>query len=311
MAGTGTATRLAAAEEVAAHPDPLSALHHADPVLAANKRLVFDMWRSVVNAGRVELVDMLLAEDYRQHSPVLPTGREAFRRIFSALPRQDIPDLVNPPLVAILAEGDLVVMALREALTDAEGQRYTSTHFNMFRIKDGRLAEHWHSVQTPPGPGLSLPGQGGPWPVEGVVGVSQLQYLAAADPQLAANKRLVFDAWREVIDGGRESAVARFYAPDFVEHDPRLFSGQAAVAARAAAVPDRMLAEGIDAALVAVVAEGDLVAIVTGREHPHPHYARQTYTTAHFDMFRIANGRIAEHWSGEVRPGGPAPAYGN
>ena len=32
------------------HPDPLSLLKDKDPSLAANKRLVFDMWRSIVRA---------------------------------------------------------------------------------------------------------------------------------------------------------------------------------------------------------------------------------------------------------------------
>jgi predicted SnoaL-like aldol condensation-catalyzing enzyme len=311
MTGPGEAGRPPSAVDVAAHPDPVAALHHADPVLAANKRLVFDMWRSIVNAGHVELAETMLAEGYRQHSPVLPTGRDAFRQIFSVVPRQDIPELVSPSLVAIIAEGDLVVMALREGLTDATGQPYTSTHFNLFRVADGQLTEHWHSVQAPPPSDLPPPGQGGPWLVEGVTGAAQLPLFEATDPALAANKQLVLHAWREVIDGGWESAVPRLFAADYVEHDPRLPSGRPAVAARARALPDRPLADGIDASLVAVVAEGDLVTVVTGRTHPHPHRAGGTFTTTHFAMFRIQQGRIAEHWSGEAIPGGPAPTYGN
>src|SRR6478735_9159773 len=100
--------------DVAAHPDALSALASPDPTLAANKRLVFDMWRSIVDAGHTEAADTMLAENYTQHSPVLRTGRKAFKEIFSVVPRRDIPALVEPPLVAIVAEGDLVVMSLRE-----------------------------------------------------------------------------------------------------------------------------------------------------------------------------------------------------
>jgi predicted SnoaL-like aldol condensation-catalyzing enzyme len=297
------------AAEVMGHPDPLTLLDHADPVLAANKRLVFDMWRSVVNAGHVELADTMLAEGYRQHSPVLPTGREAFRQIFSAVERRDIPDLVSPPLVAILAEGDLVVMALREDLTGPDGDSYTSTHFNLFRVESGRLAEHWHSVQAPPGPDLPPPGEGGPWPVEGVAGGAQFAMLAAGEAALAANKRLVFDMWREVLDGGDGAAIERYFAPDFVEHDPRFGSRYAGLAARLGNV--RPAQDTIDAEVVAIVAEGDLVTVVTCREHSHPHRAGAIYTTAHFDMFRVIGGRIAAHWSGEARPGGVPAPYGN
>ena len=140
--------------QVTGHPEPLSLLASDDPALAANKRLVFDLWRSIVNAGHVELADQLLAENYIQHSPVLPTGRAAFKQIFSAVPRLErIPDLVSPPLVALVAEGPYVVMALAETVPDPAGAgSYTTTHFNLFRVENGRLAEHWHSVQTAPGP---------------------------------------------------------------------------------------------------------------------------------------------------------------
>ena len=291
------------AAEVNGHPDPLSLLNHADPVLAANKRLVFDMWRSVVNAGHVDLADTMLTEGYRQHSPVLPTGREAFRQIFSAVERRDIPPLVSPPLVAILAEDNLVVMALREDLTGPEGDSYTSTHFNLFRVEGGRLAEHWHSVQALPGPDLPPPGQGGPWPVTGATGTAQFALLAAQDPALAANKQLVFDAMREVFESGEQEAIARYFAPGYVEHDPNFASGQRGLQQTTALIGQRPL--------VAVVAEGDLVTVITGREHPHPHRAGATYTTTHFNMFRLAHGRIAEHWSGEARPGGMPAPYGN
>ena len=298
------------AADVTGHADPLSLLQDPDPVLAANKRLVFDMWRSVVNAGHVELAETMLTEGYRQHSPVLPTGRDAFRQIFSAVERRDIPPLVSPPLVAILAEGDLVVMALREGLTGPDGETYSSTHFNLFRVEGGRLAEHWHSVQAPPGPDLPPPGQGGPWPVTGATGTAQLALLAAQNPALAANKRLVFDALREVFEGGQQQAIERYFAPGYIEHDPNFASGNAGLQARAAAASGGT-SPTLDAPLVAVVAQGDLVTLVTSREHPHPHREGASYTTTHFSMFRVANGRIAEHWSGEARPGGMPAPYGN
>ncbi len=77
--------------EITAHPAPLSALDSPDAALAANKRAVFDMWRSIVNAGHVEVADDLLTEGYVQHSPVLRTGRKAFKEIFSVVPRREIP----------------------------------------------------------------------------------------------------------------------------------------------------------------------------------------------------------------------------
>jgi predicted SnoaL-like aldol condensation-catalyzing enzyme len=294
---------VSAEAEVVAHPDPLGALASNDPVLAANKRLVFDLWRGIVNGGHVELADELLAEDYTQHSPVLPTGRAAFKQIFSSVPRRDeIPELVEPPLVAIVAEGDLVAMVLVENLAEPDGSgRYASAHFNLFRVENGRLAEHWHSVQTAPGPEVAAPENGGPQPVTGLTGTEQYALLASQDPALTANKRLVFDAWRQVVDGGREALVDVYFDEDYVDRNPNVAPGRDAFRQHIARRGDRPLETFVQDPLVAVVAENDLVVQVSMREHPHPVRAGSTYTTTWFDMFRVAGGKLAEHWDPGVR----------
>ncbi len=48
--------------------------------------------------------------------------------------------------------------------------------------------------------------------------------------------------------------------------------------------------------LVAIQAEGNFVTLSFVREMPDPENKDQKYTTTWFDMFRIDNGKIAEHW---------------
>jgi predicted SnoaL-like aldol condensation-catalyzing enzyme len=295
---------------VAAHPDPFAALASSDPALAANKRMVFDLWRTVVNAGQVEAADDMLAEDYIQHSPVLPTGRKAFKQIFSAVPRREVPVLVEPPLVASIGEGNLVVMSLLERVAaTADSPAFITTHFNLFRIEDGRLAEHWHSVRTPPGANVPLPENGGPRPVTGASGAAQEALLAASQPQLARNKRLVFDMWRTLVEAGAEEQAADFFAAGFIDHSPAGASGLGGVQSRFAARADATLQPWIRAPMVAVVAEGDLVAMVTMQELPHPVHAGRSYTVTWFNQFRITDGRIVEHWDAAT-PADPAAGPG-
>jgi predicted SnoaL-like aldol condensation-catalyzing enzyme len=291
--------------EVVAHPDPLSALRNADPTLAANKRAVFDMWRSIVDAGHVEVADELLTEGYIQHSPVLRTSRKAFKEIFSVVPRREIPELVEPPLVASVAEGNLVSMVLRENVPARDGSSaYTTVHFNLFRIEGGRLAEHWHSVQTAPGPDVPLPEDGGPQPVTGAAGAAQLALLQSADPRLADNKRLVFDVWRQIVDAGHEELADRYVDAGYVEHNPNAAQGREGFKAYFSTRPDLPVEDSIRAPVVAIVAEGDLVVLATMQEHPHPSRAGRTYTTTLFDMFRVADGRLVEHWDAAPATGG-------
>ncbi|MEO7045163.1 MAG: hypothetical protein ABI091_07615, partial [Ferruginibacter sp.] len=58
-------------------------LQSNDPKLAQNKKLVYDMWREILEAGHLELADKYLAESYMQHNPTVPTGRKGFVDLFS------------------------------------------------------------------------------------------------------------------------------------------------------------------------------------------------------------------------------------
>jgi predicted SnoaL-like aldol condensation-catalyzing enzyme len=59
-----------------------------------------------------------------------------------------------------------------------------------------------------------------------------------------------------------------------------------------------LIVDTIKAPVVAVVAEGDLVVISFAAKLPERTDSTETYTTTWFDMFRIENGKLAEHWDG-------------
>jgi len=117
-----------------------------DAHLAANKRLVYDFWREVFEAGHMDLADKYMAESYIQHNPNVPTGRAAFVAFFSKFSKpKPIQPTIKAPLVGIVAEGDLVVLSFvadRKDPKDAT-KKYTTTWFDMFRVENGKIAEHW------------------------------------------------------------------------------------------------------------------------------------------------------------------------
>jgi predicted SnoaL-like aldol condensation-catalyzing enzyme len=129
-----------------------------------------------------------------------------------------------------------------------------------------------------------------------LAGPDQIALLADEDPAIAANKQMAFAALRDLFASGGEARAVDYLAADFVSHDANGFAGRETFPSGADPLT-------IGAPLVAVVAQGDLVVLVSARTLAHPQIAGRTYTTTRFDMFRIANGRIAEHWSGATRPG--------
>jgi predicted SnoaL-like aldol condensation-catalyzing enzyme len=131
-------------------------------------------------------------------------------------------------------------------------------------------------------------------PVE--VHKNQTELLQNADAGLAANKKLVFDFWREVLQAHRAERIDEYVAADFVEHDPTLPNGRAGIAERVGRLPEQPVKPTLDE-LVSIVAEGDRVVVATRRELPDLAEEGQTYTTTWFDLFRIDGGKIVEHWN--------------
>lgn len=127
------------------HPNPRALLESPDTALAANKRLVFDFWRTVVAARQVERAADYLADNFVEHDPSVPNGRAGLIERVGRSPPSPVAETI-PELVAIVAERDLVVLAFRRELFDLEneGQTYTTTWFEMFRIAGGKIAERWN-----------------------------------------------------------------------------------------------------------------------------------------------------------------------
>ncbi|EHR70770.1 hypothetical protein BurJ1DRAFT_1919 [Burkholderiales bacterium JOSHI_001] len=121
--------------------------------------------------------------------------------------------------------------------------------------------------------------------------------LVSADPKLAANKRLVFDFWREVFEGGHMEFAEKYMAESYIQHNPNVPTGRAAfVEFFTKFRKPKPIEPKISAPLVSITAERDLVTLSFVREYPDPKDASKKYTTTWFDMFRIENGKITEHW---------------
>jgi predicted SnoaL-like aldol condensation-catalyzing enzyme len=105
-----------------------------------NKRVVSEVFDIIYGPGdSLHRIDDLIAEDYVQHNPLVPDGREGFRRFFE----QAIPlhGREEPGEVHLIAEGDYVV---RQEL------RENGMLLDVFRLIDGQLKEHWDAFRPSP-----------------------------------------------------------------------------------------------------------------------------------------------------------------
>jgi predicted SnoaL-like aldol condensation-catalyzing enzyme len=96
----------------------------------------------------LDQAEKYMRDDYIQHNPNAETGIKGFKEYFTKLGGpKPVPDTL-PDLVSIQAEGDMVTLSLVREYDEPgkPGQKYTSTWFDMFRIQDGKIAEHWDNA---------------------------------------------------------------------------------------------------------------------------------------------------------------------
>ncbi len=280
---------------VTPHPDQHSLLDSPLPELAANKLLVFNYWRIVIVGGAAEEADRYLWEDYVEHNPLLPSGGPAFQEyVADEVERHAITTTIDD-LVTIVAEGPYVALAFVAHYLEGNGsgETYTSTHFELFRVDQNHIAEHWDSSLFRTNRTLPDYGVATALPVLGVTGSAQYAQLMNADPGLFANKRLAFDLWRHIPEGGREEMAELYLDPVYIQHNPNAATGREGFKEYFARRPDSAIESTLETPLVTMIAEGDLVVQVLQTEREQNGV---TYQVPWFDMFRIENGRVIEHW---------------
>src|SRR6185369_674119 len=96
-----------------AAPDQLALLKSSDPKLAANNKLVFDMYRAIVQGGHTEMAEQYFTPGYIQHNPNVVSGRDALvKYIKQTRPAVPLKPLLDFPVISVMAEGDMVTIAV-------------------------------------------------------------------------------------------------------------------------------------------------------------------------------------------------------
>ena len=119
----------------------------------ANKRVVERFIHEVLAAGRVEAIDELVAPDFVSHTwDMTDAGRDKLRDTTPQMHAR-LSD-VEMSIEDLVAEDGQVVARLTSSATPtgdfmgvpAAGKRYTIGEIHWFRLRDGKLVEHWHQI---------------------------------------------------------------------------------------------------------------------------------------------------------------------
>ncbi len=141
----------------------------AGPEQDSNKTVVLDFYKALdalfakgmSKEGARAVAEQYLTLDYDQHSVLakqIGHGREDFVSEMSDIPAQppaggsQMPPVLPPPTVlAVMAEGDEVILVTERTMAlPSTSEPKPTIVFNMFRLRAGKLAEHWDAFGVLP-----------------------------------------------------------------------------------------------------------------------------------------------------------------
>ena len=111
----------------------------------ANKQNAIEFYRTAYLGDPAAAVEKYVGAEYIQHNPLVADGKQAFIDYFEEMAGK-YPDK-SIEFVRAAAEGDLVAVHTHQSWPGNE--EYVTMDFFRFDI-DGKIVEHWDSVQEIP-----------------------------------------------------------------------------------------------------------------------------------------------------------------
>ena len=222
--------------------------------------------------GDSEKAASLLAEGYIQHNLAYGTGRDAFVGSVAYLASAPVKTTVNN--IRAFNDGDKVFLQTVYNFAGVGEQ----VAFDIFRFdEDGKIAEHWDNLVA-----KATPNPSGRTQIDGTMELKDLD-------KTEVNCELVKNFLYDVMQGNHPEKTPDYFDGDtYIQHNTGIADGLSGLGAALAALAKQDI-QMIYTTVHQVLAQGNFVlAVSEGTFGGAP--------TSYYDLWRVENGKIAEHW---------------
>lgn len=223
-------------------------------------------------SGDSEKAKALLAPGYIQHNLAYGTGADAFVGSVAYLASAPVKTTVNN--IRAFEDGDKVFLQTVYNFAGSGEQ----VAFDIFRFDaDGKIAEHWDNLAAKAEPNPSGHTQ--------VDGYNSLEDLDKTEE----NRELIKNFLHDVMQGKAPEKTPSYFDGDtYIQHNAGIADGLSGLGAALEALGKQGIQMIYDT-VHQVLAEGNYVlAVSEGSFGGAP--------TSYYDLWRIKDGKIAEHW---------------
>lgn len=262
----GATICLAFANLLACAPNlPVHAISKDKVVVNYQKTQVVDLLNAIVT-GASEPVAIINPDKYIQHNLGAADGLAGFKGL-----QQIVPKGANLKPVRVFQDGDYV-------FTHTDYNVFAPMiGFDIFRFENGKVVEHWDNLQAKAG--LNPSGR------SMIDGPTEAQDLDKTE----ANKALARGFVEDVLVNGKLDKLASYCNGDnYIQHHPQISDGVASLTEAFKGMAAAGITSKYDR-IHLVLGEGNFVLVASeGHFNGKP--------TAFYDLFRIEDGKVAEHW---------------
>jgi len=233
----------------------------------SNKKKVIALLKSI-ETGAQEPVGYINSEKYIQHNLGVADGLAGFGALLQQLP----PNSAKVNTIRAFEDGDFV-------FTQTDYNFFgPKIGFDIFRFENGKIVEHWDNLQKTP----ANPNPSGNTMIDGTTEIKDIN-------KTKENKALVNSFVNDILVNGKIEKIAGYFDGDnYIQHNPQIANGLSGLGKAL----EYLASQGITMKYKEVhkiLGEGNFVLTVSeGTFADKP--------TSFYDLFRIENGKIAEHW---------------
>ena len=222
--------------------------------------------------GDTETAKGLLAHGYIQHNLAYGTGADAFVGSVAYLGSAPVKTSINN--IRAYEDGDKVFLHTVYNFAGVGEQ----VAFDIFRFDaDGKIAEHWDNLAA-----KAEPNPSGHTQIDNIAPVKDVD-------KTEANRALVRNFLYDVMQGNNPQKTPNYFDGDaYIQHNTGIADGLSGLGTALAALAEAGI-QMIYTTVHQVLAQGDYVlAVSEGTFGGTP--------TSYYDLWRVENGKIAEHW---------------
>lgn len=234
--------------------------------MSERKQQVMDLLKAI-ETGESVPVGVIDPNSYTQHNLGIADGLEGFGAALAQLP----PGSARANTVRVFEDGEFVF-----AHTDYDffGPKIG---FDIFRFEGGRIVEHWDNLQTTAGPSPS-----GRSMIDGPTEATDLD-------KTEANKALVRRFVEDILVNGKLDRLGGYFDGDaYLQHNPHIADNLTGLGAALQAMAEAGVTMKYDR-IHRILGEGNFVLVTSEGSYAGEH-------TSFYDLFRVEEGKIAEHW---------------